>query len=1066
MIKHGQPMSQTLAQMHLNELKMNDPKLNKVFDKLKKGDKVKLKTSSTISQGKDFVEYIVKSKNVVNKGKVEKITLATVGNEKAVKKFLYRRDGKVTFAIGDMGASIDDIKEKYSLINHELIEEIEVEELDEAKYNYDGKVVKISKKEFAKVSKDYKNTTKGKERMMILDPKTQASISVPVQFEEVEDLDEMDMKYVLINMQGKVQGYASDEKDALDIARRTKSTMHKIKKKISDKTLEKMNALAKTPKELQDLGIIEGAADDARRSMSKDRDLVRRGKDSADVDDTASDTDKKSAMKNMIMQMRQSLDSKGSKPIEFEDGKKQKVDPKILTLLTKAHDQIQKPRDKEQFVKMISKSYRDMLKVSKMVGKQLRMGEGIKLDEGTWKMPDNPKEIAALKKLMSRPLPIGNTEDEKMYKDSASSKLYGLLGDDELFDALGELEDKGKEKADARPVIIKWFRQRAKDDSYGLGDETKDLGKQIGLKMEYIPEGFSPKEIKMAIGIASDPRYKQGNYSGAVKQIEKIKKGLSTHKQVAAVLKRQNESNRVDNFDENYRKLAMQGIGTETKKAAKVGLKTDYYLPKNGDKSFGKITRVSSSGYEITDEKTKKVHKFKFYDPNNDPTSVRGTREEVELDEKSASKSATGYDIYHKDFSSAMQHATAFAKKKGQPIKKDEIDSKVATGPKKPSKGKENSYNLETEKGKSWSIQVYNMDDKKYELNMYLTSSYVPEELTNESIISKKGGQLQRVIDSIVVLMKKDPKMKKHAMDFARDAKKTEDPRESLDNVTDLPFGNYAVGDKIGDILNKNEPIGHMVGRGKTTPVYRNKNPRARVNEENQMTKSLKDTIVEMWSEAVSPAQQAAIAISKKEKEEQDEGNAFTKALKDARENGDKTFVVAGKTYSCEDYDENGEMKEFVQADGVKRRVKEGDNRLKANKTETNKNNKSDDGDGMDAVQPKAVKKKFKDRIDKDIDNDGDVDDSDKFLHKRRKAVSKAIKGESIERYHETKKGSLRDAVLQMWGESVKEEKEKKSLTKEKKDGSVKKMTDTGKEVTPVETSVKMPKIKETNNKV
>ena len=58
---------------------------------------------------------------------------------------------------------------------------------------------------------------------------------------------------------------------------------------------------------------------------------------------------------------------------------------------------------------------------------------------------------------------------------------------------------------------------------------------------------------------------------------------------------------------------------------------------------------------------------------------------------------------------------------------------------------------------------------------------------------------------------------------------------------------------------------------------------------------------------------------------------------------------------------------------------------------ETNKNNKSDDGEGMDAVQPKAVKKKFKDRKDKDIDNDGDVDDSDKFLHKRRKAISKAV---------------------------------------------------------------------------
>ena len=61
---------------------------------------------------------------------------------------------------------------------------------------------------------------------------------------------------------------------------------------------------------------------------------------------------------------------------------------------------------------------------------------------------------------------------------------------------------------------------------------------------------------------------------------------------------------------------------------------------------------------------------------------------------------------------------------------------------------------------------------------------------------------------------------------------------------------------------------------------------------------------------------------------------------------------------------------------------------------ETNKNDKSDDGEGLDAVQPKAVKKKFKNRKDKDIDNDGDVDDSDKFLHKRRKAISKAIKDE------------------------------------------------------------------------
>ena len=65
-----------------------------------------------------------------------------------------------------------------------------------------------------------------------------------------------------------------------------------------------------------------------------------------------------------------------------------------------------------------------------------------------------------------------------------------------------------------------------------------------------------------------------------------------------------------------------------------------------------------------------------------------------------------------------------------------------------------------------------------------------------------------------------------------------------------------------------------------------------------------------------------------------------------------------------------------------------------AKQAEDNTNDKSDDGEGMDKVQPKALKKKFKDRKDKDIDNDGDVDDSDKFLHKKRKAISKAVKKE------------------------------------------------------------------------
>ena len=83
-------------------------------------------------------------------------------------------------------------------------------------------------------------------------------------------------------------------------------------------------------------------------------------------------------------------------------------------------------------------------------------------------------------------------------------------------------------------------------------------------------------------------------------------------------------------------------------------------------------------------------------------------------------KSATGYTIFHKTFSDAMQHAYAHAKSKmGMTVDKKEIDSKVATGPKKPSEGKTNRYSLKTNKG-TLQIQVYNRGGSKpFELNMY-----------------------------------------------------------------------------------------------------------------------------------------------------------------------------------------------------------------------------------------------------------------------------------------------------------------------------------------------------------
>jgi len=58
----------------------------------------------------------------------------------------------------------------------------------------------------------------------------------------------------------------------------------------------------------------------------------------------------------------------------------------------------------------------------------------------------------------------------------------------------------------------------------------------------------------------------------------------------------------------------------------------------------------------------------------------------------------------------------------------------------------------------------------------------------------------------------------------------------------------------------------------------------------------------------------------------------------------------------------------------------------------------------LDPVNKAELKGKHKDRKDKDIDNDGDVDTSDKYLHKRRKAISKSM--------DETKEGYYKDLEI------------------------------------------------------
>ena len=110
-----------------------------------------------------------------------------------------------------------------------------------------------------------------------------------------------------------------------------------------------------------------------------------------------------------------------------------------------------------------------------------------------------------------------------------------------------------------------------------------------------------------------------------------------------------------------------------------------------------------------------------------------------ECEESIDEKKGSDYELYHKTFSAAMQHAYAHAKKKGYTVDPDEIDNKVATGPKKPSMGKTNRYILGTDKRQKLHVQVANLDNKRYELNMYIEEVELEEKFEVKYASSKKG---------------------------------------------------------------------------------------------------------------------------------------------------------------------------------------------------------------------------------------------------------------------------------------------------------------------------------------
>jgi ribosomal protein L35AE/L33A len=234
-------------------------------------------------------------------------------------------------------------------------------------------------------------------------------------------------------------------------------------------------------------------------------------------------------------------------------------------------------------------------------------GKDVKLEEGKVKtfkeVTQNIKEVELSPNMLRKDFPnVWATKDSKLYR--VLTVLIDLHG---FTTNLSSYKKDKKDFLDSLRSIAKSDANMRKAGFNGGDIRYIKTPKPDQNFAEDIQEGkFSKQLIKQAGGIAFDKRYYMGNMSGAVRAIEKLKKGLSDDPKVKEMLRIANESE-------------------ET---------TDYtnWLPEGGDKeAYKKFFNAAlkkfgvSSPDELEGEKKKKF--FDYVDKN-----WKGDHEEVEQD--------------------------------------------------------------------------------------------------------------------------------------------------------------------------------------------------------------------------------------------------------------------------------------------------------------------------------------------------------------------------------------------------------------------------------------------------
>jgi len=188
--------------------------------------------------------------------------------------------------------------------------------------------------------------------------------------------------------------------------------------------------------------------------------------------------------------------------------------------------------------------------------------------------------------------------------------------------------------------------QEARDYRDDTNEGGPGSGPQKGGKKQ------SSADIKKAYGILNDPRYKQGNYSGAAKAIDKLSPGLSNHPDVKNAMKRANE----ELEEANRYSVALRG---DAKKLFDLSWKAGSKSKAYGDKEWDAAVDDTAKKYRndnhirISDKDiaaVKKAVQYNEFDPSTneeldlsatgDTTTSNASQEEetVELDEAAFSQ--------------------------------------------------------------------------------------------------------------------------------------------------------------------------------------------------------------------------------------------------------------------------------------------------------------------------------------------------------------------------------------------------------------------------------------------